>query len=62
MANTLRDIVERFEVINSVELDGTTVITRGVSVDGFRTTFFSSYTHIGVAETILKKVKYFVGI
>ena len=62
MSNTYQEIVERFEVIDKVSVDENEVITSGISIEGFRTTFFSSYKHPEVANEVAKKVTNFIGV
>jgi len=67
-SNTFQEIVESFREITSVNVEysnyekGYVLSTEGISVQGFRTTRFSSYTHEEVANEVAKRVSYFIGL
>ena len=66
--NTFQEIVESFREITSVNVEYSNyekayvLSTEGISAQGFRTTRFSSYTHKEVANEVVKRVSYFIGL
>jgi len=66
--NSYKEIVESFKEIYSVHYEYSkfenafVLTTKGISIDGFITTRFSSYKHLEVANKVALKVSYFIGI
>ena len=55
------DIVELFDVIETVEVKDKTVHIRGLK-DGVSYEYVKSYGYLKVAKEVAKRLKYFIGI